>query len=58
MDSAQMKVESPTGTGKSLTLLTSTLSWLAANRKRLDQAAEDNLRQQLTNDDPDGKYSR
>lgn len=48
------QVESPTGTGKSLTLLTSTLSWLAANRRRLDQAAEDSLRLRLTADDPDG----
>jgi chromosome transmission fidelity protein 1 len=38
-----------------LTLLTSTLSWLAANKKRLEQATEDNLRSRLTEDDPDGE---
>lgn len=39
-----------------MTLLTSTISWLLANRKRLDQAAEESLRTQLASDDPDGLF--
>ncbi|CAK9783872.1 unnamed protein product [Cutaneotrichosporon oleaginosum] len=46
-------VESPTGTGKSLTLLTATLSWLAAHRRRLDEAAEAELRSRFAAEDPD-----
>jgi chromosome transmission fidelity protein 1 len=52
---ADVKVESPTGTGKSLTLLTSTLTWLQQNQKRVDEEAEQALRIRLQADDPDGK---
>lgn len=48
-------MESPTGTGKSLTLLTSTLTWLRQNQKRADEEAEKALRVRLQADDPDGK---
>lgn len=56
-DSTDVQVSSPTGTGKSLTLLTSTLSWLSAHQKRLDKATEDDLRRRFKEDDPDGKLS-
>lgn len=52
---ADEQVESPTGTGKSLTLLTSTLTWLQQNRKRVDEEAEQALRARLQADDPDGE---
>ncbi|EJT51272.1 hypothetical protein A1Q1_07550 [Trichosporon asahii var. asahii CBS 2479] len=52
-DSTDVQVSSPTGTGKSLTLLTSTLSWLSAHQKRLDKATEDDLRRRFKEDDPD-----
>ena len=52
-----MQVESPTGTGKSLTLLTSTLTWLAENKSRLAKATEDDLRAKLSAEDPDGEPS-
>lgn len=47
------QVESPTGTGKSLTLLTSTLSWLSAHAKRLDTALEADMRARFAAEDPD-----
>ena len=49
-------MESPTGTGKSLTLLTSTLTWLAANEKRLNRQSEDVLRVKMLSEDPDGEW--
>jgi len=52
---ADEQVESPTGTGKSLTLLTSTLTWSQQNQKRVDEEAEQALRTRLQADDPDGK---
>ncbi|OCF40610.1 chromosome transmission fidelity protein 1 [Kwoniella heveanensis CBS 569] len=46
-------VESPTGTGKSLSLLTSTLTWLSAHTRRQTHSFEDALRAQLRADDHD-----
>ncbi|WWC89834.1 uncharacterized protein L201_004762 [Kwoniella dendrophila CBS 6074] len=46
-------VESPTGTGKSLSLLTSTLTWLEQHEKRSNEGFINGLREKLRNDDPD-----
>ncbi|WVW82792.1 hypothetical protein I302_104803 [Kwoniella bestiolae CBS 10118] len=46
-------VESPTGTGKSLTLLTSTLTWLEQHQQRLSNSFVEGLREKMKKDDPD-----
>lgn len=53
LPNSALQVESPTGTGKSLTLLTATLSWLAAHRRRLDTATAADLRAKFLAEDPD-----
>lgn len=46
-------VESPTGTGKSLSLICATMSWIAANRERVQNAVMTDLQTRLAESMPD-----
>jgi chromosome transmission fidelity protein 1 len=48
-------VESPTGTGKSLTLLTSTLTWLKADQQRLKDHSRAEFEKKLVEAGTDGE---
>jgi hypothetical protein len=51
------RVESPTGTGKSLSLICSTLSWLQMDQLRASKDASESLYERLKVEMPEGELS-
>jgi Rad3-related DNA helicase len=52
-----IQIESPTGTGKSLTLLTATISWLRADQTRREDVQVEALENKMREEYENGSFS-